>query len=208
MPTELEMIARAQRGDGRALRELVTKHLPFVRWHARRVGSLGRPLEHDELVAEGVIGLVRAIQMFDPGKGTELAPIATWHIRQRMVRAARRAWGLVHVPVHANAPEADVSRLPGIPLDAPGAEPADLEPTPEDAYAAAELRDRLRRLVDDLDERSAHVMIRRLDFATLDVIGAELGLTRERVRQIERDAVGQMRRWVARDRRNECAALH
>lgn len=201
MASETELIQAAQAGDIGARNALIVGNLPFIHWQARRLGAKGWPLEHAELVTEGVFGLIRAIDLFDASHGCRLITLAAWHVRQRMTRAARRARGAATVAVHANTPEAREARRPAVSLDAPIGDDGDPlvttlpdpRPSPEEATACRELAG----IIATLDPRSASILRRRFAGERLEAIGTDLGVTRERVRQLEGAAVSRLRRRVA-----------
>src|SRR3546814_4728420 len=79
---EVALALRASRGDRAAADRLVTCHLPFVRAVARRYSRYGTPV--NDLVQEGVIGLIQAVRKFDPESGVRLSTYAGWWVRVRI----------------------------------------------------------------------------------------------------------------------------
>jgi RNA polymerase sigma factor (sigma-70 family) len=203
-----------------------------------RHGSLSLP----DLVQEGNIGLMRAVDRFDYRRGFKFSTYATWWIRQAITRAMADTGRTVRLPVHVveavnrlakaeRSLAAELDRPPTIEelagrtgatpeavlqlaqraapitsLDAPIAENAvfadllsDNSTSPEAHAVAGSTRRHVRRLLDSLTERERAVLQLRFGFATgrehsLQETADRIGLSRERVRQIERIALARLRR--------------
>ena len=92
---ERDLALRSAGGDARAAERLLLGHLALVRSLARRYGRLGLPV--NDLMQEGVIGLIQAIRRFNPDRDARLATYAMWWVRAAMQDYAVRSWSLVRV---------------------------------------------------------------------------------------------------------------
>lgn len=191
---ERELALRCQQGDARARDELVTRNLPFVVAIARR--SIGRGARIDDLIQEGNIGLMRAVEKFDTEKGTRFSTYAVWWIRAYIQKHLRE----VHSSVRGGEDGArrglrDLSL--DIPFDEDGEitrlerlidEAANQESLLGDAQADAAVRERLERFRKRIGPLGWDIIEERLSSDsphTLQQIGDRWGLSRERVRQVE-----------------------
>lgn len=207
-------------------------------------GYRGRGMDFQDLFQEGNIGLMKAIDKFDPKRGNKFSTYATWWIRQALSRAVADQGRTIRVPVHASEeqnqlqriraqlteklgrepiteelakelglPEKKVKKIQSIPaivisLDMPIGEDKgsylgefieDVDGLPPSDEAAREvIGKQLREAVDSLTDREAEVL--RLRFGledgnsrTLEEVGREVGVTRERVRQIQAEALRKLR---------------
>lgn len=209
---------------------------------ARRYAPPG--MTYDDLVQHGNIGLLRAVELFDPHLGTKFSTYATHWVRQAITRGIANDARMIRIPVHMHERVLKVwrtrdmltvdGRTPSVnrlalacelseaqvieclvlgPQDllsldtpvGPGGEATlgdlydhgDPDADPGRASEAQLLRDQVRSLLNTLDDREAGVLARRHGFIdgrdwTLDEIGQVYGLTRERIRQIEKKAMGQL----------------
>lgn len=189
---ERALALRARGGDAAARDELVRRHLPLVLSFARRQARGTVPLE--ELVQEGNLGLLRAVEKYDPDAGTRFATYALWWIRAYVWRYLKTARSSVRPKSGATA-AADLSLE--MPLHDDGDatwldQVEDDRPSADDRYAEAEsgarLRGALERVRPRIGEVGWDVIRTRLQQDppdTLAEIGRRWGVSRERVRQIE-----------------------
>ena len=247
---ELDLGRRARAGDGRARARLIEKNLRLVVSVAKRYMGMGLPFE--DLIQEGNIGLIKAVEKFDPELGNRFSTYATWWIRQAIGRAIADKGRTIRLPTHAqgkvrtaartrNELSATLGREPAdeevaerlgwtvrearalsgllvdvLSLDRPvGAEDgsAELNEFVEDEQASgmpeAVIRDmekiRLKESIAEMPARERHVLVRRYglddrDPASLAELSNELGVTRERVRQLQRNAEQCLRGRLASER--------
>jgi RNA polymerase primary sigma factor len=189
---ERALAVRARAGDAAARDGLVRRHLPLVVAFARKQARGGVRL--DELVQEGNLGLLRAVEKYDPRAGTRFATYALWWIRAYVWRYLKLARSAVR-PRSGSVAFADLS------LDSPLGEDADATyldrieddaPAPDARYAEAEggaqLRNKLDKVRRRLGELGWDIVRSRLQQDppdTLEAIGKRWGVSRERVRQVE-----------------------
>jgi len=237
---ELELARRKDLGDEAAKRRLVECNLRLVISMARAYSASGVPLL--DLIQEGNMGLMRAVEKFDYRRGYKLSTYATWWIRQSMSRAIADQGRTIRLPLHvldvvkklhrakrkltqtlgrdplaaelAAELEIPVERV--IELQRMTEDPVSLEtpvgdgeslfsdmvedvnaPRPDDHVAGDERRRQLEEALDSLNERTRRVIEARFglgdrDPATLEQVGTEIGVTRERVRQIETRALREL----------------
>lgn len=225
-----------------ALDELLRHNLRLVINIAYRVARHSSHLTLDDLIQEGWIGLVKAIERYDLDLGLRLSTYATWWIRQAVGRAYADMDRTIRLPVHVietlsrltqlsratqerlgrTPTEEELSRLSGLNVDKirlylrMAGSHASLEkpigngdsvlgdfiashyPAPEAEAEHQALREQIGEALSALSDRQRYVIIHRFGLAdgerrTLEELGKELGLTRERIRQIEKKALRRLR---------------
>ncbi len=237
---ELDLARRKDLGDEAAKAKLVESNLRLVISMARAYSSSGVPLL--DLIQEGNMGLMRAVEKFDYRRGYKLSTYATWWIRQSMSRAIADQGRTIRLPLHildvikkihranrkltqtlgrdplpselAAEMELPVERV--IELRRMLEDPVSLETPvgdgeslfadmvedvhalrPDDQVAGNERTKELQEALEGLNERTRHVLEARFGLgdrepATLEQVGTEIGVTRERVRQIETRALREL----------------
>ena len=237
-----------EENDPWAREQLVRSNLRLVVNIAKKYGSRGMSL--GDLIEEGNLGLIRAVDYFDPDRGTRFSTYAAWWIKQSIKRALLENVQPVHIPTYMVAlinqwrrtaaelenrlgrvPDveemADVMKLPmrkakiihqivrvlSSVKDAYGYDDTDEDQLleailedqsvgrPEDALVASEEKAKVMYLLDEIEPREAHIL--RLHYGldgrkpmTLREIGKKLGLTRERIRQIQREALNKLYEYM------------
>ncbi len=134
---EIDLAAKIQRGDMQARALMIKANLRLVVKIAHDYGNLGLPLL--DLVSEGNIGLMKAVERFDPAKGGKLSTYAAWWIKQSIKRALANQSKTIRLPVHLVDKIAKVKRLALTMSEELGREPTDDELAEEVGISAAKL---------------------------------------------------------------------
>jgi RNA polymerase primary sigma factor len=240
---EIQLAAKIKKGDKNARAHMIKANLRLVVKIAQDYSGYGLPLA--DLISEGNIGLMKAVERFDPAKGGKLSTYAAWWIKQSIKRALANQSKTIRLPVHMVDKIAKMRRITMLLTEAIGREPTDEElaeelgiprkklsllkqasqrPTsldapvnegestdygeiigddkavsPLDALSDKNIHHQLDDLLEVLDEREHRIIDARFGLngkkpMTLEEVGREFGVTRERIRQLQNVALEKMRK--------------
>ncbi len=240
---EIRLARAAQRGDGNARRRLIVSNLRLVVSIAKKYLYYGLPLQ--DLIEEGNMGLMKAVDRYDPERGCKFSTYATWWIRQAVTRSLSNHGRTVRIPVYITdnisrykriaddvykrtgrqATPEEVAESMGIklreakklqefievvtPLEAMESADDDNRGIPEiveprknnEALQQMELDQQMEKLLNQLDDRESNILRYRYGLMdgrahTLEETGRRFNLTRERIRQIEKDVMKRLRAFI------------
>ncbi len=244
---EVELAERIKLGDKKAREHMIRANLRLVVKIAQDYSAYGLPLS--DLISEGNIGLMKAVERFDPEKGGKLSTYAAWWIKQSIKRALANQSKTIRLPVHMVDKIARMRRISSLLTEDLGREPTDDELSEElgvprrklamlkqaaqrpasldapvhedetsdygdiigdeaalnpfDALESKNMHDQLDNLLETLDEREHRIIDARFGLngknpMTLEEVGLEFGVTRERIRQLQNVALDKMRKTLRR----------
>ncbi len=239
---EIELATRILDGDKEAKKQLTEANLRLVVSIAKRY--VGRGLSFLDLIQEGNLGLIKAVDKFDYSKGYKFSTYATWWIRQAITRSIADQSRTIRIPVHMSEVINKTYRVSRNLLQELGREPTETElaeamnmpiekvrevlkisadpismdtpigeeddshlgdfikddqtPGPEEATSYMMLQEQIEKLLDTLTDRERRVLKLRFGLIdgrqrTLEEVGKEFNVTRERIRQIEAKALRKLR---------------
>ncbi len=240
---EVELAAKIKNGDKQARSLMIRANLRLVVKIAQDYSNYGLPLS--DLISEGNIGLMKAVERFDPEKGGKLSTYGSWWIKQSIKRALANQSKTIRLPVHMVDKISRMRRISNMLAEALGREPTDSELAeelgiprnklamlkqasqrpasldapigdndssdyseiigdekaldPALALQSKNMHNQLDDLLDNLDDRETRIIGARFGLdgqkpLTLEEIGVEFGVTRERIRQLQNVALAKMRK--------------
>jgi len=247
---EIELAGKIKNGDRKARAVMISSNLRLVVTIAQDYANCGLPLL--DVVSEGNIGLMKAVDRFDPSKGAKLSTYAAWWIRQSIKRALSNQSKTIRLPVHlgdkiskmrrvalqmseelgreptndelgeeigiasGKVSQLKTSSIRPASLDAPisdddltefGESVGDEEArTPFELLRDKDLHNEVGGLLEVLNDREKKIITQRFGFnggkrKTLEEVGEKLGVTRERIRQLQNIALSKLRRALSQKER-------
>ncbi|MGE4349629.1 MAG: RNA polymerase sigma factor RpoS [Candidatus Berkiella sp.] len=244
---EIYYARRAQQGCVQSRNQMIESNLRLVVKISRRYINRGLPLL--DLIEEGNLGLIRAVEKYDPERGFRFSTYGTWWIRQTIERALMNQTRMIRLPIHVvkemnvylrtsrelahvldhepnceeiahalKKPTQAVEKILGLnekttSLDLPVASETDRsivdtikeegEHDPLSLLMESDFKSSVDNWLDTLNQKQQDVIVRRFGLrgheqATLEDVGAEIGLTRERVRQIQVESLDHLKTLLAR----------
>ncbi len=244
---EIELAAEIKLGNESAREKMITANLRLVVKIAQEYSNLGLSLL--DLINEGNIGLMKAVERFDPNKGGKLSTYASWWIKQSIKRALANQSKTIRLPIHMVDRVTQIRRTTAILAERIGRDPTDEELASEmnlpvnritllksvsqkpasldsplgeeenstlgeivpDEKATSPLENLqsksligdISKVLDQLEPREADIIRLRfglegLDPLTLEEVGDKIGVTRERVRQLQEHALRELRKSMAK----------
>ncbi len=244
---EVELAESIKKGDKKARSHMIRANLRLVVKIAQDYSGYGLPLA--DLISEGNIGLMKAVERFDPNKGGKLSTYGSWWIKQSIKRALANQSKTIRLPVHMVDKISRMRRISTILAEALGREPTQQElaeelgiprkklalleraakrpaslnapvhdddtaefsdiigderaVSPFEALDSKNMHGELDGLLDVLDEREHRIIDARFGLdgkkpMTLEEVGVEFGVTRERIRQLQNIALEKMRKALHR----------
>jgi RNA polymerase primary sigma factor len=253
---EIELAAKIKNGDRNARALMISSNLRLVVTIAQDYANLGLPLL--DVISEGNIGLVKAVERFDPSKRAKLSTYAAWWIRQSIKRALSNQSKTIRLPIHLGDKISKMRRVALQMSEELGREPTDDElaeeigiasekisqlktasirpasldapigdddstefgesvgdeeaRTPFELLRDKDLHNEVGGLLEVLDDREKKIISQRFGFnggkqKTLEEVGEKLGVTRERIRQLQNIALSKLRRALSQKERTVVIAL-